>query len=148
MRISLKLIFSAALAASFASIASAATQEVPADQGSSIDTGKIIFYRPSSAFGLAMRPAIIINGEKIGKSMSGKRFTVEVPVGTYQIEIPNTLYSGERTLEVKVQSGESVYIKTSIGGSAFGGRTNVEQIDAIQGEREAEKLKDVNPEGG
>ena len=122
-----------------ASVADDAPSQV-ADQG----TGKITFYRPSSLFGIAMRPEILLDGEKVGKSQSGKRFTVDVPAGTHRISVPNSMYSGERTLEVAVQSGEIVYVRTSLGGSAFGGRTNVEQIDPAVAAGESEKLKDVS----
>jgi hypothetical protein len=103
-------------------------------------TGRIVFYRPSSLFGYGMRPDILLDGKKVGRSVSGSQFSVDTPTGVHHVTVPNSMYSGERGLAVTVRNKETAYVRTSLGGSAFGGRTNVELIDASQATTEAKGL--------
>jgi hypothetical protein len=107
--------------------------------------GHIVFYRPSRIFGVAMTADILLDGEKVGKSISGRRFSVDTAPGVHHITVPNSVYSGTRTLDLTLKSDETVYVRTSLGGSAWGGRTNVELIDASQGEAESAGLKKARP---
>ena len=113
----------------------AATSTVPQD-----GSGRIVFYRPSGLFGYGMRPDIFLDGKKVGESTPGSQFHVPVAPGTHYVSVPNSVYSGDRRLEVKVGNKEIVYVRTSLGGSAFGGRTNVELIGASEGASESEGL--------
>lgn len=129
------------------SFASASDPGDPADAKpeSSQSGGTIVFYRPKGLFGAGMRPDILLDGQVVGQSAPGKKFHVAVPSGPHRVSVPNSLYSGERALEISIVDGEMVYVRTSLGGSAFGGRTNVELIDAATGANETEKLKLVSP---
>ena len=104
-------------------------------------SGRIIFYRPSGVFGYAMRSDILLDGKNVGRSAPGTRFHVDAVPGTHRVSVPNSLYSGDRALEVTVRNGEIVYVRTSLGGSAFGGRTNVELVGASAGAEESAKLE-------
>ncbi|SRR6266496_47555 len=107
-------------------------------------SGRIVFYRPSGIFGSGMRPDILLDGKKVGRSAPGTRFFVDTALGTHAIAVPNSSHPGERTLDVTIHNKEIVYVRTSLGGSAFGGRTNVELIDASQGAQESGSLELVS----
>ena len=108
--------------------------------------GRVIFYRPSGIFGFGQTADILLDGRKVGTSASGTKFYVDTTPGTHRVTIPNILYSGERVLDVLVREGQIIYVRTSLGGSAFGGRTNVELIDGPQGAEESANLELVAPE--
>jgi len=127
------------------SLAGASTPDATSDAASQEAAGgAIVFYRPKGFFGAGMRPEISLDGKVVGKSSPGRKFQVEVSPGAHKVTIPNSVYSGERALEVTVVNGETTYVRTSLGGSAFGGRTNIEFVDAPTGEAEANKLKLVS----
>jgi hypothetical protein len=107
-------------------------------------SGRIVFYRPNGLFGNGMRADILLDGKRVGRSAPGIRFYVDTPIGIHSVAVPNSLYSGDRTLAVTVHDQEIVYVRTSIGGSAFGGRTNVELVGAMQGATETASLELVN----
>lgn len=108
-------------------------------------SGRIVFYRPSGIFGYGMRPDILLDGKMVGVSAPGSQFHVNAAPGKHHVTVPNSLYSGDRGLEVTVRNREIVYVRTSLGGSAFGGRTNVELIGAAQGAEESAGLELVGP---
>ncbi len=107
-------------------------------------SGRIVFYRPDGLFGYGMRSDILLNGQKVARSAPGTKFYVDVPTGIHHVVVPNSLYSGDRTLAITVRNREVTYVRTSLGGSAFGGRTNVELIDPSQGAAETAGLEFVN----
>ena len=117
----------------------AAPSAVPPD-----GSGRIVFYRPSGLFGYAMRPDIFLDGRKVGESAPGAQFHVDAAPGIHHVTVPNSLYSGDRRLEVTVRNKEIVYVRTSLGGSAFAGRTNVELIGASEGKDESANLEVVS----
>lgn len=106
--------------------------------------GRITFYRPNGIFGYAQRADILLDGSKVGKSVPGVKFCVDTTPGTHHISVPNVMYPGERTLDVTVRSKEVAYVKTSLDGTAYGGRTKVEAINASQGAQETANLKLVS----
>ncbi len=103
-------------------------------------SGRIVFYRPNGVFGYLMRADILLDGKKVGESAPGMKFYVDTAPGIHHIVVPNSMYSGDRSLDVKVVEKGAVYVRTSLGGSAFGGRTNVELIGASAGEQESAGL--------
>ncbi len=105
------------------------------------EQGRIIFYRPSGLYGAAMRPDILLNGRKVGRSRPGTIFYVDVDPGKHQVTVPAILYPGESTIDIDVRQNETVYVKTSMGGSAFGGRTNVEVVSFEQAMTEIDDLE-------
>ncbi len=50
------------------------------------------------------------------------------------------LYPGETTINIEAIQGELIYVKTSMGGASFIGRTDVEKINAEQAIKEIENL--------
>lgn len=112
-----------------------------ADAAIPSDKGRIVFYRPGGIYGLAQRAAILLDGQKVGTSTPGAKFHVDAMPGAHIITVPNILYPGENRLELTVAGGEASYVKTSIGGSAYAGRTNIDLVPAAQGAQESAKLK-------
>lgn len=104
-------------------------------------SGRIVFYRPNGIFGYGMRSDILLDGKKVGRSVPGTQFYVDTSPGIHHIVVPNSLYSGDRTLDITVVNKELVYVRTSLGGSAFGGRTNVELVLGPQGAQEVAGLE-------
>lgn len=107
-------------------------------------TGRIVFYRPSGLFGFGMRPDILLDGKRVGQSAPGTQFYVDTVPGVHRIVVPNSTYPGERPLEVTVRNKETIFVRTSLGGSAFGGRTNVELIGTSVGAQETLGLELVH----
>lgn len=119
-----------------ASVSTPAISAVP-PQG----MGRIVFYRTSGIWGYGMRPDIFLDGRKVGQSVPGAKFNVHVPPGTYRVTVPNSMYEGERKLSLTLREREIVYVRTSLGGSALGGRTNVEVVPAAEAEGESSGLE-------
>jgi hypothetical protein len=92
------------------------------------NSGRVFFYRVYESFGAGMRPDIHACGKKVGESIPGGVFFVELPVGECEIMIPSILYPGERKLTVNISNQKAVYVRTFMGASSFGGRTNVELV--------------------
>jgi hypothetical protein len=101
---------------------------------------RIVFYRPSGVFGYAMRADIFLDGKRVGKSAPGTKFYVDTTPGIHRVTVPTILYSGESTLDVSVAEGQVIYVRTSIGGSAIGGRTNIELVGPPQGTEDTANL--------
>ena len=70
--------------------------------------GRIVFFRTSNIFGFAMRADILLDQKVVGRSAPATKFSVDVAPGAHQVSIPNSVYSGDRTLEVPVKVGEVV----------------------------------------
>jgi hypothetical protein len=110
---------------------------VPLSEGK----GRIVFYRPSGFYGGGMRPNILLNGKKVGISRPGTVFYVDVDSGKHQVTVPAILYSGETTIDITISKNETVYVRNYMGGSAFGGRTNVEVVNSEQAVTEINELE-------
>lgn len=103
--------------------------------------GRIVFYRPRGFYGWGMRPDIHLNRNKIGRSLPGTIFYVDVNPGKYLISIPTILYPGEQTINIEISENETAYIKSYMSGSAIGGRTNIEVVNAELAIAEIENLE-------
>jgi hypothetical protein len=88
-----------------------------------------------------MRPNILLNGKKVGISRPGTVFYVDVDSGKHQVTVPAILYSGETTIDITISKNETVYVRNYMGGSAFGGRTNVEVVNSEQAVTEINELE-------
>lgn len=105
------------------------------------EKGRIVFYRPSGFYGGGMRPDIHLNRSKIGISIPGTIFYVDVNPGKYLISIPTVLYPGEQTANIEISENETVYIKSYMSGSAIGGRTNIEVVNTELARAEIDDLE-------
>lgn len=107
-------------------------------------SGRIVFFRTSNIFGFAMRADILLDQKVVGRSAPATKFSVDVAPGVHKVSIPNSVYSGDRTLEVPVKAGEVVYVRSWIGSGSFAGRTEVEVVGKAEGETESAKLDAAN----
>jgi hypothetical protein len=107
-------------------------------------SGRIVFFRTSNIFGFAMRADILLDQKVIGRSAPATKFSVDVTPGMHQVSVPNSVYSGDRTLQVPVKAGEVVFVRTWIGSGSFAGRTEVEVVSRAEGEAESAKLDTSN----
>lgn len=57
------------------------------------------------------------------------------------MSIPTTLYPGEQSVNITISDNETVYIKNYMGGSAFGGRTNIEVVKNEKAITEIDELE-------
>ncbi len=108
------------------------------------DLGRIYFYRPAGLYGSGIRPDILLNGEKIAESLPGGVYLVDVTPGQYDVSVPAVLYPGAEQLSIEIKAGETRYIRTSAGGSAFAGRINIEQVESDQAKKEIRNLSVIN----
>lgn len=101
--------------------------------------GTIVFYRPMAIFGVGQRPDLLIDGVRVGRSVPGERFTAKASPGRRVVSSPSVMYGGVMTLDVDVRAAETIFVRTSMGGPAWGGLANVELVDAATAAREMEK---------
>ena len=110
---------------------------VPLSEGK----GRIVFYRPSSFYGVAMQPDILLNGKIVGVSRSGTVFYVDVNSGKHQVTVPAILYPGETRIDITIFPNETVYVKNYMSPSAFAGRTDVKVVTPEQAVTEIDALE-------
>lgn len=110
----------------------------------SADQGRIIFYRTSMLFGSGMKPDIYLNGEKVGRSVSGTMFYVDVDPGEYKVSIAKIMYPGTPGgVDLEVGKNETVYVRTWTGGGSFSGRTDAGVVSSDIAEEHVRKVKMV-----
>ena len=73
------------------------------------DKGRIYFFRKSGFAGAALRPAILLNGEKVGTSAPGTWFHVDRAPGNYEVK---SSVLTDHVINFPVAAGETVYVET------------------------------------
>jgi hypothetical protein len=109
-----------------------------------VETGKgrVFIYRTKSVFGAAMRSPIYVNAKMIGKSKRGTIGYLDLAPGMYDITTEGQAFSdNEGGVNFALLSGQTLYVKTWIGGSGFINRTNVSIIDPKEANVDIPKLK-------
>lgn len=94
------------------------------------NSGRLFFYRVYAGYGSAMRPDILVCGKKVGASIPGGAFYVDLPAGECDVTVPGMLYPTDNQMSVNISPQSVQYIRTWIGASGFGGRTNMEFVPA------------------
>ena len=89
------------------------------------DKGRIYFYRLAKVWGAALYPKIRLNGEAIGKPISGRVFFEDVDPGTYEITIKTEVL---RKLVITISAGQTQYIRISVGLGWLIGRFRLEFV--------------------
>lgn len=102
--------------------------------------GRIIFYRPTGGFLSAQQPMIQLNGEPVGRSAPGAAFYRNVSPGSYEIAVPVHLSPSETKASIRVNAGETVYVRTSIGTGALFGRTDVTVVNSATARQDLVEL--------
>jgi hypothetical protein len=103
--------------------------------------GRMFFYRPRGVWGAAQQPVIEVDGVRVGRSVPGEGFYFDVSPGTHEIMLPAVIYPGGSGQSVRVAVGETVYIRMSMGMSAFAGRTSITVVDSATAAREIPGLR-------
>ena len=71
--------------------------------------GRIYFYRLDTTIGWENEPDILLNGEKVGRSVTGQFFYVDAKSGNYEVTCAE---SPEKTATFSLARGDVVYIRT------------------------------------
>lgn len=103
---------------------------------------RLYFYRPNDSLFPAIRPDVIINGRKVGRSVVGEAFYRDAQPGRYEIFLTS---DDEERVTVTLAPGETRYIRTTIVLSWLGPHLSPASVEADQGERELKGLTLVEP---
>jgi hypothetical protein len=85
--------------------------------------GRIYFFRSSSFVGAAIQPDIRLDGNVVGTSKPGGFFYVDRPAGNH---VASASTETEKTVSFTLQSGETKYIRSSVGFGLLVGRLILE----------------------
>ena len=107
------------------------------------NTGRIFFYRITT-FGAALRPDIIMNGEKIGTSIAQGFFYLDKPPGEYTVVTSTEV---ERKVSFVLDPEQTRYIRFKISMGFFAGHVYGELVDPSEAIKEIEKCKYTPPKG-
>lgn len=81
------------------------------------DEGRIFFYR-TSALGAAIKPSVMLNGEKVGKAIAKGFFFVDRPAGDYEVVTSTEV---KRKVSFVLEKGQTKFIKFNISMGFFVG---------------------------
>lgn len=98
--------------------------------------GRVYFYRSSSMFGAAIQPSILLNGQKVGDSIPGGFFFVDMAPGSKEVSTETEV---EKKLTFTLDAGQTRFVKTTIGMGFAVGRVYPELVDNATGEKELEE---------
>ncbi len=106
------------------------------DMAASIPTladgqGRIYFFRETSLFGGGIQPEIRVNNTAVGNSIPGAFFYVDEPAGKYTVATKTEV---EKDVTFSLNSGETKYVRTSVGLGILVGRITptLEQAGSAQ----------------
>lgn len=88
--------------------------------------GRIYFYRERSILGAAIQPDIRVNIETVGSSTPGGFFFIDRQPGTYTVSMTTEV---ENKIELSLESGQILFVKTYVGMGLIAGRAYPEQVD-------------------
>ena len=101
------------------------------------ELGRIFFYRPS-ALGAAIRPDVMLNGEKVGEAISHGFFYVDRSPGNYEA-VTSTEVS--RKVSFILEKGQTRFIRFNISFGFFVGHVYGELVDQNVGMEEIQECK-------
>lgn len=101
------------------------------------DMGRVYFYR-TSAFGAALRPNVVLNGEIVGEAVAQGFFYVDRTPGEY---IVMTSTEVDRKATFTLEKGMSRYIRFGISMGFFAGHVYPELVDDQVGMTEISECK-------
>jgi hypothetical protein len=104
--------------------------------------GRIFFYRPSP-LGAAIRPAVRLNGEVVGKAISKGFFFVDRPPGQYEVVTQTEV---TRKVSFVLEPGQTRFIRLSVSLGFFVGHVYGELVDEEVGLSEIKKCKHTEGE--
>ncbi len=109
---------------------------------SAVDEGRVFVYRKAAGgFGSGIRPDISVDGQIIGRAVSGGYFFVDLPEGRHIIQVEQKMFSPEVAFDLK--PGEEKYIKLRIVPGVFKGHISPILVDNTTGESEIRNTKSL-----
>lgn len=109
----------------------------PSTKPSDVEFVRIFFYRPSS-LGAALRPEVLLNGEKVGEAIAHGFFYVDRPPGDYTV---TTSTEVKRKVSFVLDRGQTRYIRFSTSLGFFVGHVYGELVDESKGLSEIKNCK-------
>ncbi len=104
--------------------------------------GRLYFYRPDNSLFPAIRPAVIVNGQKVGDSVAGEAFYRDAFPGRYEIFLTG---DDNEPVTVLLDEGQTRYVRTSIAITWLGPRLSAQLVEGEQGQEELSDLMLVDP---
>ncbi|KNY10356.1 hypothetical protein AKG08_11635 [Achromobacter piechaudii] len=78
-------------------------------------SGRLYFYQPGSADSAeAVRPVIMVDGRKVGRSSPGRFFFVDRPAGTRTLIIAADRKDPDAALKAELPAGQSIYVRVEL----------------------------------
>jgi hypothetical protein len=99
--------------------------------------GRIFFYRPS-AFGAALRPDVLLNGNKVGEAISWGFFYADRPPGPYEVRTSTEV---DRKVTFVLAPGQTRFVRFSTSVGFFVGHVYGELVDLEAGLSEIQDCK-------
>lgn len=100
--------------------------------------GQIVFYRTGGLVGAAISCNVRENDALIGGLSGGKYFVVQAQPGKH---IYTTKSEAKDTLNMEVESGETYYVRCTIGAGVVAGRPNLSPVDKAAFDEKSGGLK-------
>lgn len=100
--------------------------------------GQVVFYRPGSIVGMAIRCNVREDGKLIGGLASGKYFVAPMTPGKHMV---TTKSEATDTLNLEVEADETQYVMCKIGAGFAAGRPNLSPSDQAAFDAKSAKLK-------
>ena len=104
--------------------------------------GRVWFYRPS-AFGMAVQPAVQLDGRPVGNAVPGGFFQVETVPGDHKVKC-TTEWSHETSVNVATNMDSYVRLGMMIG--LFVGHVIPEEVPQARAEKEMADLRLAEPQ--
>ena len=101
------------------------------------DEGRIFFFR-KGMLGAARQPEIQLNGEVVGRSVTGGFFFVDRPAGSYEASCST---EAERRLSLTLEAGETRYVRSTVHMGIMVGRVHLAPADPEDGRTGVESCK-------
>ncbi len=141
-----KTIIAAVLAVSTLSALPIATAAIAAGTAATVPAppqgkGQVVFFRPGSLMGAAIRCTIRENGRLVTRLGNGKFMIVPLDPGTHRF---TTKTEATDTLNLEVEPGQTQYVRCKIGMGIAAGRSNISPSTAEEYAAKAKKLKPVD----
>ncbi len=94
--------------------------------------GRIYIYRTDKV-GVAVQPAVMVNGEEVGKANPKSFFYVDRLAGKYEV---SASIKAERSLSLTLEEGEVKFVRLEVKMGLFVGHIELVLVDKAVGEQE------------
>ncbi len=103
--------------------------------------GQVVFFRPGSLMGAAIRCTVRENGKLVTRLSNGKYMVVPLDTGAHRF---TTKTEATDTLNLEVEAGQTQYVRCKIGMGVMAGRSNLSPAQESEFAAKAAKLKPVD----